>query len=65
MAAPRKLRIDAVHARRRVELYSRTASSHCSRPILAALLAGCRTLYSEDLQSGFRIETLEIRNPFA
>ncbi len=30
----------------------------------AALLAGCDTLYSEDLQHGQRIETLTIRNPF-
>ncbi|HUP64041.1 MAG TPA: PIN domain-containing protein [Thermoanaerobaculia bacterium] len=33
--------------------------------IRASLLAGCRRLYTEDLQSGFRIETLEIVNPFA
>jgi len=30
----------------------------------AALLAGCDTLYSEDLQHGQRIEALTIRNPF-
>ncbi len=33
--------------------------------IRAALLAGCRKLYSEDLQSGFRIEKLEVVNPFS
>lgn len=33
--------------------------------VAAALLAGCRTLYSEDLQHGQRIETLVINNPFA
>ena len=27
-------------------------------------LTGCRRLYSEDLQSGFRIENLEVINPF-
>lgn len=31
----------------------------------AALISGCRKLYSEDLQAGFRIENLEIVNPFA
>lgn len=32
--------------------------------VRAALVAGCRRLYSEDLQSGFRIENLEVINPF-
>jgi predicted nucleic acid-binding protein len=32
--------------------------------VAAALDAGCDQLYSEDLQSGQRIEGLEIRNPF-
>lgn len=31
----------------------------------AALISGCRRLYSEDLQPGFRIEKLEIVNPFS
>ena len=31
----------------------------------AALLAGCRRLYSEDLQTGFTIGNLEVVNPFA
>jgi predicted nucleic acid-binding protein len=31
----------------------------------AALISGCRRLYSEDLQAGFRIESLEIVNPFS
>ena len=30
----------------------------------AALISGCRRLYTEDLQHGFRIETLELVNPF-
>jgi predicted nucleic acid-binding protein len=30
----------------------------------AALISGCRRLYTEDLQHGFRIETIEIVNPF-
>jgi predicted nucleic acid-binding protein len=32
--------------------------------IRAALNAGCRVLYSEDLQDGRRIDGLEIVNPF-
>lgn len=31
----------------------------------AALISGCRRLYSEDLQPGFRIESLEVVNPFS
>jgi predicted nucleic acid-binding protein len=33
--------------------------------VAAALLAGCDTLYSEDLQDGQRIDGLLIRNPFS
>ena len=32
--------------------------------VACALLAGCTTLYSEDMQSGQRIERLVIENPF-
>ena len=32
--------------------------------IAAALEAGCKTLYSEDMQHGQRIEQLIIKNPF-
>lgn len=32
--------------------------------VAAALQAGCRTLYSEDMQHGQAIERLTIRNPF-
>ncbi len=32
--------------------------------IAAALLAGCDTLYSEDMQDGQKIGSLTIRNPF-
>ena len=32
--------------------------------VRAALISGCRTLYSEDLQAGFRIENLTVVNPF-
>ena len=31
----------------------------------AAMISDCRTLYTEDLQDGFRIEKLEFVNPFA
>lgn len=39
-------------------------SIYDSMIIAAALLAGCDTLYSEDLQDGQRIDGLLIRNPF-
>lgn len=32
--------------------------------LAAALQAGCRVVYSEDMQHGRRIDSLEIRNPF-
>jgi predicted nucleic acid-binding protein len=84
-AATRKLGIDAVTARRNVELYSRLdvvrldlndllAAIDLHRLhhfsiwdaliLRAAMISGCRVLYTEDLQSGFRLESLEIVNPF-
>jgi len=30
----------------------------------AAMISGCRRLYTEDLQAGFRLDSLEIVNPF-
>lgn len=39
-------------------------SIYDSMIVAAALLAGCDTLYSEDLHDGQRIDTLAIRNPF-
>jgi predicted nucleic acid-binding protein len=33
--------------------------------VRAALISGCRILYSEDLQHGRRFEALEVVNPFA
>jgi predicted nucleic acid-binding protein len=33
--------------------------------VRAALISGCRKLYTEDLQAGLRIEQLEVLNPFA
>ena len=32
--------------------------------VAAALLAGCTTLYSEDMQDGLAVDGLTIRNPF-
>jgi predicted nucleic acid-binding protein len=32
--------------------------------VAAALEAGCKTLYSEDLQPGRRLRSLQIKNPF-
>ena len=32
--------------------------------VQAAMVGGCGTLYTEDMQSGFRIEELELVNPF-
>ena len=43
----------------------RGLSIYDSMIIAAASLAGCDTLYSEDLQDGQRIDGLLIRNPFA
>jgi predicted nucleic acid-binding protein len=33
--------------------------------VRAAMISGCRLLYTEDLQPGFRLDSLEIVNPFA
>jgi predicted nucleic acid-binding protein len=30
----------------------------------AAMISGCRRLYTEDLQAGFRLDSLEVVNPF-
>ncbi|HEY1708655.1 MAG TPA: PIN domain-containing protein [Rhizomicrobium sp.] len=39
-------------------------SIHDSMLLAAALKAGCRIFYSEDLQHGQKIDSLTIRNPF-
>ena len=46
-----------VHGRYRYSFYD-------SLIVAAALLAGCKRLYSEDLQHGQQIEGLTIQNPF-
>ena len=41
-------------------------SFHDASIVSSALEAGCRVLYSQDMQNGFKVErTLTIRNPFA
>jgi len=51
--------------RRGLDLQARYQfSSYDSLIIAAALDAGCKTLYSEDLQHGQRIDGLTIQNPF-
>lgn len=32
--------------------------------LIAAVRAGCTVMYSEDLQDGFKVERLTVRNPF-
>ncbi len=48
----------AIAARHRLHVYD-------SMLVAAALTAGCKTLYSEDMHNGLRIEGLTIRNPYA
>ena len=46
-----------IHARYQFHFYD-------SLIVAGALVAGCKTLFSEDLQDGQRIESLTITNPF-
>lgn len=51
--------------RRGLDIQSRYQFSFYDSLIIAAALeAGCKTLYSEDLQHGQQIEQLTIQNPF-
>lgn len=84
-AGTRKLGLDALAARRRVELYTRfdvvplgtddllaaidlhrlhQLSIWDTLILRAAMISGCRTLLTEDLQHGFKLEGLEVVNPF-
>jgi predicted nucleic acid-binding protein len=84
-AGTKKLGLDAVAARRRIELYSRfdvvslavddllaavdlhrlhQLSIWDALIVRAALVAGCKTLLTEDLQHGFRVDGLEVVDPF-
>lgn len=52
--------------RKAIELRGRFTFSHWDSLIVAAALeAGCKTLYSEDLQHDQKIEDLRIVNPFS
>ena len=48
----------AVTERHRLNLYD-------GMLIAAALMAGCTTLYTEDMHDGLTIDGLTIRNPYA
>lgn len=51
--------------RQAMEIRRRHSVSHWDSTILAAASAsGCRTLFSEDLQDGFLLGPLTVRNPF-
>jgi len=86
VVATRKLRMDPIAVRQRIEIYSQlNIVTMTPRDLIAAIdlhrlhgfsiwdtlilraaiISGCETLYTEDLQAGFRIEKLEIVNPFA
>ena len=53
-----------VHDHGRVLLERFHLQVYDSMIVAAALLAGCKTLWSEDMQDGFAIEGLTIRNPY-
>jgi predicted nucleic acid-binding protein len=59
--------VDAATIRQAIGLAKRYQLSHWdSLVVAAALLAGCDTFYSEDLQNGLRIDDrMTIVNPFA
>ena len=84
-AGTKKLGLDPLAAKRRVELYSRLDVVHLSTDDLltaidlhrlhqsaiwdalilrSAVISGCRTLLTEDLQHGFKLEGVEVVNPF-
>ncbi len=47
-----------------IEVSISALSSYDSLIVAAALDAGCKTLYSEDLQHGQQIEGVTVTNPF-
>jgi len=84
-SATRKLGIEPVAAKRRIEIFARLdvvrldvddvqaaidlhrlhdLSIWDALIVRAALISGCRTLFTEDLQHGRRFEGLEIVDPF-
>ena len=55
-----------VHDRGRALAQRRSLSIYDAMIVAAALVAGCDTLYSEDMQHGLRVDgALRIVNPFA
>jgi predicted nucleic acid-binding protein len=57
--------VDEMVTRKSAELAMRYQLSNWDALIIAAaVLAGCTTLYSEDLQHGQIIESLTVQNPF-
>lgn len=60
----RMIPMDPLHERGLFIKFRYQYSFYDSLIIAAALEAGCKTLYSEDMQHGQRIEQLIIKNPF-
>ena len=54
----------AVHERGLELIGKHKFSPYDAMIVAAALLADCKTLYSEDMQDGAKIEGLTIRNPY-
>jgi predicted nucleic acid-binding protein len=60
-----RVRLDATDLLADIDLQGHHGFSFRDALIIqAALIARCSVLFSEDLQSGFRLGTLEIVNPF-
>lgn len=60
------VKLDAADLLAAIELHQRYQASIWDALIVrAAVISGCGVLYSEDLQPGFRIDGLQIVNPFA
>jgi len=56
---------DAVDALAAIEIHRRTGASFWDAMILrSAKQLGCKTLHSEDLNSGQTYEGVQVRNPF-
>jgi len=86
VTATRKMGVDPLIARRKLELFARmsvvvnqvddvlaavdlarlhTVSFSDALIVRAALRAKCRVIYSEDMQHGWKVNGLEVVNPFA
>jgi len=59
------IRLEVIDLLGAIDLHRQQGFSIWDALILrAALISGCRKVYTEDLQHGFRIENLEVVNPF-